>query len=178
MSSPLRFRRATLDDALAIVALVHSAYRGEASRAGWTTEADLLDGQRTDLDEVRELIANTEASRILLGFQGEQLVCSAALTRKAEASAYVGMVAVTPACQGAGVGAALLHELERVVLEEGLGTCLCMSVIAQRSELIAWYERRGFRTTDAREPFPYGNPRFGSPRRPDLYFRLLTKALV
>src|SRR4051794_13241714 len=42
------FREAGPADLGAIVALVESAYRGESSRAGWTTEADLLDGQRTD----------------------------------------------------------------------------------------------------------------------------------
>jgi ribosomal protein S18 acetylase RimI-like enzyme len=178
MSIVLRFRRATLDDVDAIVALVQSAYRGDASRAGWTTEADLLDGQRTDPDEVRALVEDgAGATRILLGLQAEQLVCCAALTREPDASAYVGMVAVRPGSQGSGLGAALLRELERVVVDEGLGTRLRMSVIAQRTELIAWYERRGFQATDAREPFPYGNPRFGLPRRPDLYFRWLTKTL-
>ena len=50
MTSDLHFRSATLDDVDAIVALVTSAYRGDASRAGWTTEADFLDGNRIDAE--------------------------------------------------------------------------------------------------------------------------------
>jgi ribosomal protein S18 acetylase RimI-like enzyme len=179
MSSPLQFRRAGVNDVEAIVALVESAYRGDASRLGWTTEADLLDGQRTDADEVRGLVADAAGpTRILLGSQTGQLVCSAALTRKPGASVYVGMVAVRPTCQGTGVGAALLREVERTVRHEKLGARLSMTVIAQRPELIAWYERHGFQVEEGHEPFPYGNPRFGLPRRPDLYFRLLTKQLT
>lgn len=178
MSIALRYRRATLDDVTAIVALVESAYRGEASRAGWTTEADLLDGQRTDADEVRALVGDSpDSAQILLGLLDEELMCSAALTRKPDASAYVGMVTVRPTSQGAGIGAALLREIERVARDVWSCTRLNMSVIAQRSELIAWYERRGFQATGVHEPFPYGDARFGMPRRQDLYFRLLAKTL-
>jgi ribosomal protein S18 acetylase RimI-like enzyme len=173
----LTFRRAQPSDVPAIVALVESAYRGEASRAGWTTEADLLDGQRTDAAEVSALIGReTEGTRLILGHAADELVCSALLAREGDA-AYLGMIAVRPGRQGLGIGAALLAEAERVVRAEQLGTRLRMSVIAQRHELIAWYERRGFRQSGATEPFPYGDPRFGLPRRPDLYFRILVKEL-
>src|SRR5690625_7214253 len=65
---PPRFRHATVDDIDAVVALVTSAYRGEASRAGWTTEADLLDGpridpevQRQDIERPRSIVLLAEA---------------------------------------------------------------------------------------------------------------------
>lgn len=169
---PLQFRIAVRDDVDALVALVQSAYRGESSRAGWTTEADLLDGQRTDAEEVAALIA-APASRILIAgdFLGSLLVS------EEPDAAHLGMFAVKPGLQGRGIGAALLAEGERVareVLKRRQGR---MTVIGQRDALIAWYERRGWRRTGEREPFPYGNPRFGIPRRPDLYFEVLTKPL-
>lgn len=169
---PMRFRIAVRDDVDALVALVQSAYRGESSRAGWTTEADLLDGQRTDAEEVAALIA-APASRILIAgdFLGSLLVS------EEPDAAHLGMFAVKPGLQGRGIGAALLAEGERVareVLKRRQGR---MTVIGQRDALIAWYERRGWRRTGEREPFPYGNPRFGIPRRPDLYFEVLVKPL-
>jgi hypothetical protein len=53
-----------------------------------------------------------------------------------------------------------------------------MTVIHLRDTLIAWYERRGYRRTGETEPFPYGDERFGIPRRDDLYFVVLEKALA
>jgi hypothetical protein len=52
-----------------------------------------------------------------------------------------------------------------------------MTVIRQREELIAWYERRGYRRTGQLTPFPYGDERFGIPQRADLEFELLVKPL-
>ena len=57
MPSDVAMRAATAADAPALVDLINSAYRGEGSKAGWTTEADLLGGQRVDLDGVIEMIA-------------------------------------------------------------------------------------------------------------------------
>jgi ribosomal protein S18 acetylase RimI-like enzyme len=175
----VKFRRATAADVLAIVALVESAYRGEASRAGWTTEADLLDGQRTDPAAVQQLI-DDPATHVLLVEDGDAgLLGSVTVTDEGEraAAVHVGMFAVRPTQQGHGVGRALLAEAE--VLGRRLGRDLArMSVLAQRSELIAWYERRGYRRTGAREPFPYGDPRLGLPRREDLVFEILQKPLT
>lgn len=171
----IRFRRATRRDVSAIVALVESAYRGEASRAGWTTEADLLDGQRTDAREIGELIAGP-SSQVILAERGGELVGCVAL--KAEsAHAYLGMLTVRPTLQGGGAGRALLGEAERVAREELGRSTMRMTVIAQRPELLAWYGRRGYAQTGATEPFPYGDARFGLPRRDDLVFVVLTKRL-
>jgi ribosomal protein S18 acetylase RimI-like enzyme len=174
-SPALEFRRARLADVEAIVALVESAYRGDASRAGWTTEADLLDGQRTDAGEVGELVAS-DSARILLAFRGRELVGSVMLVHAVD-PAHVGMLAVHPELQAHGIGRALLAEVERVIVHERLACRVQMTVIAQRSELIAWYGRRGYALTSETQRFPYGEPRFGLPRRPDLYFRVLEKTL-
>jgi GNAT superfamily N-acetyltransferase len=163
------------------VALVHSAYRGESSQQGWTTEADLLDGQRTDAEEVHGLMSREESCLLLALRDGTLLGCCHIERKRTPGkdvdACYFGMFAVTPTLQGGGVGGALLAEAERYVrVEWGCGE-MHMTVIDVRAELIAWYERRGYRRTGEHSPFPYGNDRFGVPKRPDLRFELLVKGL-
>ena len=172
----LRFRAATPEDTGAVVALVESAYRGEASRAGWTTEADLLDGRRTGADEIADVLADP-CSRLLLAERDGALLACAHLKRH-PGHAYFGMFAVRPGAQGAGTGGSVLAEAERIARDEWQCAELRMTVIVQRSELIAWYQRRGYRRTGERLPFPYGDERFGRPRRDDLAFEVLVKRLA
>lgn len=172
----LSFRSARQDDLEALVSLVESAYRGEVSRAGWTTEADLLDGRRTDAEEVGALIAGN-ASRIVIAERDGALVGCVALKDEGD-GAYLGMLSVRPSLQTAGVGRALVAEAERIAKDELARPWMRMTVIAQRDELIAWYERRGYARTGEREPFPYGDARFGLPRRADLEFVVLRKSLA
>ncbi|WP_406208726.1 GNAT family N-acetyltransferase [Kitasatospora sp. NBC_01560] len=172
----LAFRAATEADVPALVALVESAYRGDASRAGWTTEADLLDGQRTDVEGVTAAVTHAEGV-VLLAEQGGELLACCQLERRGE-HAYFGMFAVGPGRQGGGVGRAVLAEAERFAGEEWGAAELEMTVIEQRADLIAWYERRGFRRTGIHSPFPYGDERFGIPLRSDLRFEKLVKNLT
>jgi ribosomal protein S18 acetylase RimI-like enzyme len=171
----MQFRRATLADVPAIVSLVESAYRGDASRAGWTTEADLLDGQRTDAEEVARLVDDA-AARIVIAEGAEGLLGSVLLRDEGDC-VYIGMFAVRPGGQGRGVGSALLAEVERVSRQELGRHEARMTVLVQRTELIAWYERRGYHRTGEHEPFPYDDPRLGLPRRDDLMFEVLRKEL-
>ncbi|MFF2075902.1 GNAT family N-acetyltransferase [Kitasatospora sp. NPDC058162] len=171
----LTFRPATLADVPALVELVESAYRGEASKAGWTSEADLLGGQRTDAAGVAEAVGHADGLVLLAERDGELLACCQ-LERRGD-RAYFGMFSVRPGLQGGGIGRLVLAEAERLAGEEwGVGS-MEMTVIEQRAELIAWYERRGFRRTGVYSPFPYGDERFGVPRRPDLRFEQLVKEL-
>jgi ribosomal protein S18 acetylase RimI-like enzyme len=179
MSTAVRFRSAGPADIEAIVALTESAYRGDASRVGWTTEADLLDGQRTDAAEVAALIANPHVM-LLLAERDGQLLASCVLERLADGDAcdgYFGMFSVRPNAQGNGTGRALLAEAERIAREEWHARTMRMTVIDVRAELIAWYERRGYRRTGQYRPFPYGDARFGIPKRGDLRFEWLVKDL-
>lgn len=170
----LCYRAATLDDVPAVVALVNSAYRGDSSRLGWTTEADLLDGQRTDAEELSELIRRPD-SLILLALRQDQLLGSVHLARH-EDGAYLGMFTVRPGWQGRGIGKRFLAEAERRV-RQGFGArCLRMTVIDRRSELIAFYERRGFRRTGRFNPFPQ-DVRYGIPKVQGLRMELLEKPL-
>ncbi|MDX2590917.1 MULTISPECIES: GNAT family N-acetyltransferase [Streptomyces] len=170
------FRDATDADVDALVALVESAYRGEASRAGWTTEADILEGQRTDPEGVLEVV-KSPGSRLLTVEQDGRIVACCQIEHRGE-YAYFGMFAVSPALQGAGLGKVVMAEAERQARETWGVTEMHMTVISVREDLIAWYERRGYRRTGKMTPFPYGDERFGIPRRADLQFELLVKSLV
>ena len=178
MTTPAQnlFRKAVAADIPAVVALVESAYRGESGRRGWTTESHLLDGRRTDAADVADIMARP-GSQILLLERDGQLLASCHLERQDE-TAYFGMFAVDPCRQTAGLGKRLLGEAERIARADWHCRAMEMTVIVQRAELIAWYERRGYRRTGASKPFPYGDERFGIPRRDDLRFEVLVKDLV
>jgi ribosomal protein S18 acetylase RimI-like enzyme len=172
----LTFRFAEARDVPAIVGLIESAYRGQASRAGWTSEADLLDGRRTDVHAVESALA-APGSEMLVAEADGGLAGSCHLDRQAEAEVYLGMFAVQPSCQGQGWGRQILAEAERVARFDWGASTMVMTVIAQRSELIAWYRRRGYLPTGETKPFPYGDDRVGIPQRSDLHFVVLAKPL-
>ncbi len=175
-SGELTYRDAVDADVPALVGLIESAYRGDESRGGWTTEADILDGQRTDPEGVRAVIGN-QGSRLLVVERDGELIACCQLEHRGEA-AYFGMFAVRPTLQGGGLGRLIIAEAERSA-REGWGVReMHMTVISVREELIAWYERRGYRRTGKLSPFPYGNERFGIPQREDLAFELLVKDLT
>lgn len=175
MSSSLTFRDATPADVEALVALTESAYRGDSSRAGWTTEADLLGGQRTDRAGVRAVIT-TPGSLMVVAETGGEIVACCQLEHRGEA-AYFGMFSVRPEQQGGGIGKAVIAEAERIARDDWGAQRMEMTVIAQREDLIAFYERRGYKRTGVFEPFPYGDERFGIPKRDDLRFEKLVKQL-
>ncbi|KRG46981.1 GCN5 family acetyltransferase [Stenotrophomonas panacihumi] len=171
----LTFRTATVADVDALVALVTSAYRGDASRVGWTTEADLLDGARIDPEILRQDILR-DRSLVLLAERDGELIACAHISDDGDAG-YFGMFSVSPTLQGGGVGKQLMGEAERIVLQQWGHALMRMTVIDVRAELIAFYERRGYRRTGVTKPFPYGDARFGIPLRDDLRFEILEKAL-
>ena len=176
----LTFRDAKPADVAAVVALVESAYRGDASRAGWTTEADMLDGQRVDIIGVGELVTKP-GSRILLAERmsdsGSRELLACCHLERQSTSCYFGMFSVKPTLQGGGIGRLMMTEAERLARVQWRCTTMEMTVISIRDELIAWYERRGYRRTGRFKPFPYGDERFGIPKRDDLRFELLEKEL-
>ena len=175
----LTFRPATLADIPALVELVTSAYRGDVSKQGWTTEADLLDGQRIDPGVLRGDIERPR-SRVILaeGPHGgdRQLLACVHVAEDGDAG-YLGMFSVRPDGQGAGIGKQVMREAERYVLEELQLPAMRMTVIDIRDELIAFYERRGYVRTGIKKPFPYGDERYGIPKRDDLRFEILEKRL-
>jgi ribosomal protein S18 acetylase RimI-like enzyme len=168
---------ATAADVDAIVALVESAFRGEASRAGWTTEADLLDGRRTGPDEIAAIVADPGQVILLERDAAGALLASVNLRRDGD-RAWLGMLAVRPTLQGSGTGRRMVEGAEAFARAHWGARVMRMKVIVQRAELIAWYERRGYRLTGETAPFFYGDARFGLPKRDDLSFVVLEKPLA
>lgn len=172
----LHYRHAVPEDTMAIVDLVESAYRGDVSRIGWTTEADFLEGQRIDSAGVLDNMSKA-GSQILLAEQNGQLIACCHLEKFGD-SCYFGMFSVRPDQQGNGIGKHLMHEAETYAGEAWGCQRMEMTVIDIRPELIAFYERRGYRRTGIFKPFPYGDERYGIPQRDDLRFEILEKSLA
>jgi GNAT superfamily N-acetyltransferase len=164
------FHTATEDDVDGIVELVQSAYRGETSRQGWTTEADLVDGQRVDADMVRAAIAGDGV--VVLLVEGGELLACCELRPLGDGAAYLGMFAVRPGHQGGGIGRRVIAHAAEVAQGWGADR-IRLTVIEQRAELIDWYKRLGYEPTGETEPFPYDDERFGRPLRGDLRFVVL-----
>lgn len=171
----LSFRNASPADIHAIIELVTSAYRGDASRRGWTTEADLLDGARIDPEVLRHDLERPRSLVLLAERDGVLLACAHVAAE--DGAGYFGMFSVRPDLQGGGIGKAMLAEAERIARAQWRLPAMRMTVIDVRDELIAFYERRGYARTGIRKPFPYGDERFGVPKRDDLRFEVLEKTL-
>lgn len=171
----LTYRSAVEADVPALVALVESAYRGDASRGGWTTEADFLAGKRTNAEDVARIVAHPEGMLLVVERAGEIVACCH-LEHRGD-HVYFGMFAVRPGQQGGGLGKAVMAEAERRAREQWAAKEMRMTVINVREELIAFYVRRGYERTGEMSPFPYGDERFGVPLRDDLAFELLVKSL-
>lgn len=169
---------AAASDLPAIADLVNSAYRGDSSRQGWTTEADYLGGQRTDAETLaRDLAAQPEAILHTLRDEAGGALLGCVWLEPAEGAVwYLGMLTVRPDMQDRQLGRTMLEAAEGHVRALG-GERMRMSVVQVREELIAWYLRRGYAPTGERRPFPYGNELFGEPQRDDLEFIIMEKAL-
>ena len=172
----IAFRVAGEADIAALVALIDSAYRGEESEKGWTTEAHLLGGRRTDDEAVAAVIGGPGSSMLVADVAGELVGCCQ-LDLSDGRSGYFGMFSVRPGLQGRGLGRAVLGEAERRAAAAGARR-MRMTVIRQRHDLIAWYGRLGYERTGVTSPFPYGDERFGRPKVGDLEFAELAKGLA
>lgn len=173
----LSFLPAGSDDVAALVALVNSAYRGESSRRGWTTEDHLVGGQRTDAAAIAALLA-APGHCILMARAGDTLCGCMLLEAKPERVCYLGMLTVRPGLQAGGLGRRLLTAGEAWARQHFAAEVVEMTVIEARTELIAWYERRGYRRSGEYRAFPYDDQRFGLPKRDDLRFVVLERRIV
>ena len=173
--SEATFRPAAPDDVPALHRLVESAYRGDAARAGWTHEADLLGGQRTDQAELRDILADASRVILLAEVDGALTGC-VQVADQGEGLAYLGLLTVDPTRQAGGLGRLLIEAAEAEARSRFGATRMEMTVIRQRAELIAWYERRGYVLTGETRPFPMDETTFGLSDR-DLTFVVMEKAL-
>ena len=145
----LLFHKAEIADASAIAQLINSAYRGETSRKGWTTEADILDGLRTTTSEVGKII-KSKNSFILIGVLNDEIaatICCEWQELAFKDTVHFGMIAVKPGLQNKGYGKTLIQAAEAICLREWRVVGFHMAVISIRHELIAFYERLGYKRT-------------------------------
>ena len=171
-------RPADIDE---LAALVNSAYRGDSSRIGWTTEADFLGGQRTDSTRLTDDVRCPERA-ILCAREvrdGPILGCVSLefLPSDRGGGCHLGMLTVKPALQSKGLGRAILEEAERFARQRG-AMHMTLGVIQLRDTLMEWYRRRGYAPTGETRPFPYGDEAFGLPLRDDLHFVMFEKSLA
>jgi predicted N-acetyltransferase YhbS len=169
-------REATRADVTALHKLVESAYRGDSARRGWTHEADMLGGQRTDENALIECL-NDPTQRILVAEVDGALVGSVQVQNRDGGRAYLGQLAVDPDQQAGGIGSRLIEAAEALAISEFGASVIEMTVIVQRTELTVYYVRRGYRETGEMRPFPFDNARIGMATRHDLAFTVLEKAL-
>jgi ribosomal protein S18 acetylase RimI-like enzyme len=166
--------QATPDDIPALVALLNSAYRGEDSKQGWTTEANLLEGDlRTDAASLHQLMQTPGA--IFLKYTNEQNKTEGCVfLHKKENKLYLGMLSVSPWIQATGIGKQMMTAAEEYGKDQQC-ISIFMKVISVRHELIRWYERKGYRRTGETEAFPTDN-KFGIPTQP-LEFIIMEKEI-
>lgn len=172
---PVVYRRAVASDSENLVELIRSAYRGEVSRSGWTSEADFVEGDRIDTDQVLSMIESDDSCLLVLE-RAEEIVGCCHLQNRGEGNTYFGTFSVRPTLQGEGLGDHLLSEAEREASAAYGAAELEIAVLGQQKKLIEWYERRGFRRTGDTQPFPT-DEKFARPLREGLYFVILKKDL-
>lgn len=173
MQDKLNISKASIQDIANIVTLVNGAYRGEGSKAGWTTEADLLDGIRITEQGLQAILDKEEATILKAEDATGKIVGCVHLELQADAL-YLGMLTVNPEMQNAGIGKKLLSASEAFA-QASNRNLIHMSVITVRDTLIAWYMRHGYQQTGKKLPFP-DDPKFGLPKQP-LEFMILEKHL-
>jgi ribosomal protein S18 acetylase RimI-like enzyme len=165
--------KASLLDVAAIATLVNSAYRGDHAKKGWTTEADLIDGTRTDAAALSDIIQKPDTT--ILKYEQDGKIIGCVELKIVDEKLYLGMLTVEPSIQGSGIGKKMLAAAE----DFGKGK-LCkavfMTVITIRTELIDWYKRHGYVDTGERKPFHFNDARFGLPKQ-KLEFLVLEKQL-
>lgn len=169
----MQILKATEADIPQLVSLVNSAYRGETSKQGWTTEANLLGGERTNENALSSEM-NQPGVTILKAVNENEELLACVFLQNQQASLYLGMLTVSPALQNKGLGKLLLNKAELIAKEQNCHSVI-MTVISVRAELIAWYERHGYVRTGKTKPFVEGE-HIGNPKKP-LEFLVLEKRI-
>jgi len=166
----LTIRLARDEDLPRLHAVIERAYRGEEARSGWIHEADLLEGTRTDIPTLRAIIANPSERLLIITRAGAPIGC-VQVSNRGNGLAYLGLLCVDPTLQTGGIGKRLVEAAEQCARETFAASDMEMTVIENRVELIAYYERRGYVRTEERRDFPFATV-------PPLYMAVLVKSLA
>jgi ribosomal protein S18 acetylase RimI-like enzyme len=173
---PIPLQPAKETDLPAIIAMMNAAFRGIEAERGWSTEAQYIQGERTNESLLREEIAR--GACYLLAKEDGTSVLQGCVSLQASSPEkwYLGSLTVSPALQKRGFGRTLLAAAEQYAATHG-AQIIEMTVVHVRDALISWYERRGYQRTGEMRPFPYGDHRYGTPTRNDLEFVVLERHL-
>jgi GNAT superfamily N-acetyltransferase len=164
---------ATAADVRTLAALINRAYRGEASRQGWTTEDHLLDGPRIGESALLDMLHTPQAT-LLKYLDASDSLAGCVYLHQQGAQLYLGTLAVAPEAQTQGVGRQLLAAADAHARQHHC-TTIKITVLSARPELLAWYERHGYVRNGKSEAFS-DTTAFGRPRQP-LTLLELVKAL-
>ncbi|MBK7871285.1 MAG: GNAT family N-acetyltransferase [Saprospiraceae bacterium] len=165
---------ASFQDIPELVNLINSAYRGEGSKQGWTTEADLIGGLRTDYDHLQEIFNDPDTTFLKFIDETDSIIACVRLQKK-EDRIYLGMLSVSPKLQAKGIGKQLLTAAEDYARQQNC-RAIFMTVFSVRPELVAWYERHGYHKTGETIPFQ-PNEKFEVVMTQELEFLVLEKKL-
>ncbi|PWT96641.1 MAG: GNAT family N-acetyltransferase [Bacteroidetes bacterium] len=150
----MKIEKAVTSDIPELLKLINSAYRGEDSRAGWTTEAGfLISDARIDAPSLEQMMKEKDAA-IMKFVDDQNRISGCVYLQKQNSKLYLGLLAVSPILQGAGIGKKLLKVADDRGRELECDS-IKLKVISIRKELIDWYERHGFNKTGELQPFPH-----------------------
>lgn len=165
----LTIRPAALADLPRLHPVIERAYRGDSARIGWTHEADLVEGERTDLATLSEIVTNP-ASDLLIALDGDTPIGCVQVVNRGGGLAYLGLLCVEPTIQAGGIGRRLAAAAEAHARSAFGARTMEMTVIDRRAELIAWYERLGYARSGETRDFPIALD-------PPLFMSVLVKPL-
>ncbi len=166
----MQIRLAAPSDLPALHPVIERAYRGDTARAGWTFESDLLTGPRIDLATLTAIL-DSPADQLLVALDGEQPIGCVQVTDRGDGVAYLGLLCIDPLRQAGGLGRRMIEAAETRAATDFAANSIEMTVIDSRTELIAYYQRRGYALTGEIRPFPI-------PLDPPLSMVVLAKALA
>lgn len=167
---PLLIRPASRDDLPRLHPVIERAYRGETARLGWTHEADLIEGQRTDLDTLRGIV-DDPAQRLLVAERDGEIIGCVQVSDRGNGLAYLGLLCVDPTLQAAGLGKQIVAAAEATARGTFGAQTMEMTVIDSRRRLIEFYERRGYAVSGEKRDFPVALD-------PPLFMDVLVKPLA
>jgi GNAT superfamily N-acetyltransferase len=177
IDTPVTFTVATDADVPEVVSLINLAFRGRGQDAGWSIQEEYINGTRITQELLREdMAAKPHATLLLWRTADTSLLGCVWMEPEQNGVWYLGLLALPPREQNAGLGRKLLEAAENWARERR-ATEIRMSVVNLRVALIEWYKRRGYTLTGQTKPFPYGDNRYGVPTRDDLHFVILKRQL-
>jgi predicted N-acetyltransferase YhbS len=168
-ASAVTLRSVTAAEVPAVHAMIESAYRGDTARAGWTHEADLVQGPRTSIAMLEAIVRDRDELLLIAEDKAGPVGC-VQLGRRRDGIAYLGLLTVDPQRQASGLGRSILAAAEEEAVQRFDARTMELLVVSRRPELIAYYERRGYVRTGEYRPFPITTD-------PPLEFVVLSKPL-